>query len=86
MKNGKKTAKLQRVVAMVLLLVTMVLFVPTGFVFAEPELPCITGFEEIGEEEEGPVYEWRYMMVGNVLYRRLYDVTNGVWVTEWEPC
>lgn len=46
----------------------------------------ITAQAATGEETVAPcadVIEWRYKIEGNSLYRRLYNSTSGVWLTEW---
>ena len=31
------------------------------------------------------IIEWRYKMENGILYRRLYNLTKGFWIGEWEP-
>lgn len=30
--------------------------------------------------------EWRYKVINGYLYKRLYDKTNQIWLTDWIPC
>lgn len=32
------------------------------------------------------VYEWRYTIIDEKLYRRLWNKTKGKWVGDWELC
>ena len=44
--------------------------------------------EEIATSENAitrsAIIEWRYKVVGGVLYRRLYNYTEQCWVGDWE--
>ena len=33
-----------------------------------------------------PVTEWRYKVINGELYKRLYDKTNEIWLTDWIKC
>ena len=33
-----------------------------------------------------PVTEWRYKVIDGYLYKRLYDKTNKIWLTDWIKC
>lgn len=33
-----------------------------------------------------PVTEWRYKVINGYLYKRLYDKTNEIWLTDWIKC
>ena len=86
MSKGKKMSRRQHALAVVSLLLVMILFVPTCFVLADLEPPCPPSCEDFSEVEEGPVYEWRFKIEDGFLYRRLYNVTDGVWAGEWILC
>ena len=30
--------------------------------------------------------EWRYKVINGHVYKRLYDKTNQIWLTDWIPC
>ena len=32
------------------------------------------------------VTEWRYKVINGYVYKRLYDKTNKIWLTDWIPC
>ena len=32
------------------------------------------------------VKEWRYKVINGYVYKRLYDKTNKIWLTDWIPC
>ena len=32
------------------------------------------------------VTEWRYQVINGYVYKRLYDKTNKIWLTDWIPC
>ena len=33
-----------------------------------------------------PITEWRYKVINGELYKRLYDTTNEIWLTDWIKC
>ncbi len=33
-----------------------------------------------------PITEWRYKIINGELYKRLYDTTNKIWLTDWIKC
>lgn len=33
-----------------------------------------------------PITEWRYKVINGELYKRLYDTTNKIWLTDWIKC
>lgn len=37
-----------------------------------------------GNSERAEIYEWRYKVIGNKLYRRLFNATTQEWVGDWE--
>ena len=37
------------------------------------------------ESTEGDLTEWRYKFEGGLLWRRLWNLSLGYWMTEWEP-
>ena len=38
------------------------------------------------EATRAPQYEWRIKIVDGKLYRRLFCITTGEWIGEWELC
>jgi len=78
MDHSKKTGRKRFVLVALSFLVTMMIFMTSIPVAAVAEPVPI-------EETGGDVFEWRYKMENGILWKRLYNVSLGYWVTEWEP-
>ncbi len=57
-----------------------------------PMFECTVQAAELTVSEETPAvtrggrYEWHYKDVDGQRYKRLWDITNQIWVTDWIPC
>lgn len=39
--------------------------------------------ETMGSEARTEYKEWRYKVIGDHLYKRLYNASTGLWETDW---
>ena len=59
----------------------------TSLAAEHTEAPVETSVETSSDTTTyAAVTEWRYKVINGYVYKRLYDKTNKIWLTDWIPC
>lgn len=65
----------------------ILIFISSATIFSEKMLtqnPLITHKYSQSSHRNNTI-SWRYKLIGDTLYKRLYDYSNECWIGEWIP-
>lgn len=66
-----------------ILILMMVSMLMSSLIYAESVATSIDTAQTTNGQARTNITEWRYKVIGDHLYKRLYNLSTGEWETDW---